>query len=316
MESSVNTIHPSTHSANAFRVWGHVSWSAILAGVAIALTVQFVLSLLGTGIGMSTVDPLQTGESPSPQAFSAGAALWWVVSFFFSLAIGGAIASHLAGFTTRLDGILHGLATWAVATLLGLYLVTSGIGSVISGAVNATGSVFQGIATGAVATAPAVADKSKEVLSDSDISWDSIKNQVQAAITQKSANGQSLQREDVMGSIRNLFYRGDGVTIEDRQAVIDIMVRNSNLSPEEADKKLSELETNYQAAAEMVKQKAEKAKEEAKVAADKTAKVVSQLAILAFFSFVLSAVAAALGGVAGSDCRLRHAAAYKHIEAV
>jgi len=120
----------------------------------------------------------------------------------------------------------------------------------------------------------------------------------------------------VMGSIRNLFNKSDSATVEDRQAVIDIMVRNSNLSPEEADKKLSELETNYQAAAEMVKQKAEKAKDEAKVAADKTAKVVSQLAILAFFSFILSAVAAALGGVAGSDCRLRHAAAYKHVEPV
>ena len=316
METTVNTLHPSTHSANAFRVWGHVSWGAILAGVAIALTVQFVLSLLGTGIGISTIDPLQTGETPSAKAFSTGAALWWVVSFFFSLAIGGAIASHLAGFTTRLDGILHGLATWAVATLLGLYLVTSGIGSVISGAVNATGSVFQGIATGTVVAAPSVADKSKEVLSDSDISWDSVKNQVQAAITQKPANGQLLPREDVMGSIRNLFNKSDSATVEDRQAVIDIMVRNSNLSPEEADKKLSELETNYQAAAEMVKQKAEKAKDEAKVAADKTAKVVSQLAILAFFSFILSAVAAALGGVAGSDCRLRHAAAYKHVEPV
>ena len=316
MEAPVNTLHPSTHSANAFRVWGHVSWGAILAGVAIALTVQFVLSLLGTGIGMSTIDPLQSGGTPSAQAFSAGAALWWVVSFFLSLAIGGAVASHLAGFTTRLDGVLHGLATWAVATLLGIYLVSSGVGSVISGAVNATGSVFQGLATGVAATAPAVIEKGKESLSNSDISWDSIKYQVQAAITQKPVNGQPPAREDVMGSVKNLFNKGEAATVEDRQAVIAIMVRNSNLSPEDADKKLSELETNYQAATEVVRQKADKAKEEAKAAADITAKALSQLAILAFFSFLLSAIAAALGGVAGSDCRLRHAGAYKHVDPV
>ena len=40
-----------------------ISWGAALAGVAIALVTQLGLSLLGVGIGVSTIDPL-TGDTP------------------------------------------------------------------------------------------------------------------------------------------------------------------------------------------------------------------------------------------------------------
>lgn len=38
-----------------------ISWGAIFAGVIIAMAVQFLLSLLGAGIGMSTADAARTG---------------------------------------------------------------------------------------------------------------------------------------------------------------------------------------------------------------------------------------------------------------
>jgi hypothetical protein len=44
-------------------------------GVVIALVTQLGLSLLGVGIGVSTIDPL-TGDTPRAAAFGIAAGLW------------------------------------------------------------------------------------------------------------------------------------------------------------------------------------------------------------------------------------------------
>ena len=56
-----------------------ISWSAILAGVTVAVAVQLALSLLGAGIGFGLVDPL-AGDTPGAGSFGLGAGLWWLVS--------------------------------------------------------------------------------------------------------------------------------------------------------------------------------------------------------------------------------------------
>src|SRR2546421_10345994 len=55
-----------------------ISWGAIFAGVVIALAVQIVLSLLGIGIGASTIDPLNQ-QNPG-KGLGIGAAVWFVIS--------------------------------------------------------------------------------------------------------------------------------------------------------------------------------------------------------------------------------------------
>lgn len=306
MAESAYPYQTTSRRESWFDNWGHVSWQAIFAGVAIALTVQILLSMLGTGIGMSTIDLQQADGTPSAQAFSLGAGLWWAVSFFLSLAIGGVVAGHFAGSLNRLDGMLHGLVTWAVATLLGVYLVTSAVGSVVSGAGSLAGAAFKTVGAGAAAAVPAIAAKGSEQLSQqmdaSSISWDSIKSQVQATLLKKPVNGQAPQN-DALTSVQNYFSKGEEANPEDRQAVVAIIAQQANISQQEADNRLTQLEGQYKAAADKLKQKAEQAKAEAKIAADKTAKVIAQVSLWGFIAFVLSAIAAALGGIAGTNCR-------------
>ena len=49
-----------------------ISWGAVLAGVIIVLIVQLLLSLLGVGIGASTIDPMQ-GDTPRASTLGIGA---------------------------------------------------------------------------------------------------------------------------------------------------------------------------------------------------------------------------------------------------
>ena len=112
-----------------------ISWGAVIAGAVIVLAVHIALSLLGLGIGLSTVD-VAAGDTPQASSMGIGAGIWWVVSNLIALFIGGYVAARLSGIPVRGDGIIHGVLTWAVTLLVTLYLLTTSIGSVVGGAFN------------------------------------------------------------------------------------------------------------------------------------------------------------------------------------
>lgn len=271
----------------------HISWQAVLAGVVITLAVQILLSLLGTAIGMSTIDPLE-GESPSAKAFSIGAALWWAVSFFLSLAIGGMVAAELSGFIDRMDGALHGLVTWATAMLVGVYLIGHLVGSALSGVGGLATATIKGAAHGA-----AVATAGAERSDGPGINWDALRSEVQGML---AANANSPGSPDLADKVQ-AFLKNEQVSPEDRQQVVDLIASTGNISKQEAEQKLASWEQTYRDASASVDQASGEAREKAAVAGDKSAEALAHVSLWSFVAFVLGALAAALGGLAGSRCR-------------
>ena len=61
-----NHVNPGVLPTDDFRrvkTPTRISWGAIFAGVVIAIAIQLVLGILGTGIGLSLVDPVE-GTTP------------------------------------------------------------------------------------------------------------------------------------------------------------------------------------------------------------------------------------------------------------
>lgn len=112
----------------------HVSWAAIFAGAVVALVVQLMLSVLGIGIGASTVNPM-TEQNPAA-GLGTGAAIWFVLTSLIALFAGGWVAGRLAGVPRDADRALHGILTWGLTTLLTFYLLTTAIGGLIGGTAN------------------------------------------------------------------------------------------------------------------------------------------------------------------------------------
>ena len=154
-----------------------ISWPAIIAGAVIALAIQFLLAMLGTGIGASTVDPLVNGESPSAGAFGMGAAIWWGISSLIALYFGGWIAGRLSGMPRAADGGLHGLLAWALSLLATVYLVSTAASSLMSGVAGVLGTAATATATVGAAAAPKVPDAAGEQLSKAAISLESLKRE-------------------------------------------------------------------------------------------------------------------------------------------
>jgi len=290
-----------------------ISWSAIFAGVAVTLTVQFLLSMLGAGVGLSTLDPLQANGTPSAEAFGLGAGLWWVVSFFLSLVIGGIVAGEMAGLPARMDGALHGIVTWATATLLGVYLVGSLIGGTLAGVGNLASSAVSGAAHGAAAAAPDLINKGKQEAANSNFSWETAERELQGLLAHAAnQSGQAAANQDaanqsesaeIYAKVKTLVDKGSNATPEDRQAVVDLMAEKTGISKEEAAQKLDAWEKSAKDAQAAINHTAEVAGDKAAVAADKTARVGAHLTLWGFLAFLLGAVAATLGGIAGSNCR-------------
>ncbi|RYE76981.1 MAG: PhnA-like protein, partial [Hyphomicrobiales bacterium] len=56
-----------------------VSWGAIFAGAILTLVIQIMLSLLGVGIGLATLDPAGNG-SPDAATLGSAGGIWTIVT--------------------------------------------------------------------------------------------------------------------------------------------------------------------------------------------------------------------------------------------
>nr|WP_245195749.1 PhnA-like protein [Aureimonas populi] len=255
-----------------------VSWGAIFAGVAVALIVQVLLTMLGMGIGIATLDP-GTVDNPAASTFSIAAGIWYVVSGLVAAFIGGYIAARMSGKTVATTGALHGLTTWAVTTLIVLYLLTSSVGALIGG-------VFSGVASAVGGLGSTIAETAAPALANAD-PLQALENQVAATGTDPDA----LQANAV-NAIRALVTGDEAGADEARQQAAQALANARGIPVDQAQQQVAHIEQQY-------RQTMADARQSATQAADTAASAISTGAILAFVALVLGAVAGWLGGRSG-----------------
>lgn len=93
-----------------------VSWGAIFAGGLLALAIHFLLSLLGTAVGVSVSDRVE------PDKLQTGALIWVVVTTCTALFVGGMVTSLFTVGENKVEAVLYGIIMWAllIAILVGL----------------------------------------------------------------------------------------------------------------------------------------------------------------------------------------------------
>ena len=151
------------------RAGRRVSWGAVFAGVMIVLAIQLLLSMLGLGIGLGTIDPT-AGSTPNASSLGIGAAAWWGLSYLIALFAGGYVAARLAPSRLGFDGALHGAVTWAFTLLVTFYLLTTAVGSVIGGAFSAVSATLSANPASSGAAFVAAAGR-RSIVTRSSRSW-------------------------------------------------------------------------------------------------------------------------------------------------
>jgi hypothetical protein len=267
-----------------------VSWAAVFAGVVLTLAIQIVLSMLGVGIGMTTIDPIQAGGTPQASTFSMGAGIWWTLSYMIALGIGGYAAARLAGVAIKGDGMLHGLLTWGFALLVSAFLVTSAVGSILGGALNVLGNVTSGVAQTVQQAAP-------EVARATGVSPEQLQQRAQALL--QAGDDQQRTPEDAQRElVQNLTTMATGGQGADqaRDRSISLISQQAGIPEDQARQRIQQAEQQFQQARQQAEQTATQA-------AESTSNALASAGLWGTLALVLGAVAAAVGGSAGTRSR-------------
>lgn len=275
---TVGTMGGTTHTHR------RISWAAIVGGVVLVGAVQILLTLLGAGIGLGSID-VKAGTTPDASTLGIGAGVWWIVSSLISLAVGGFVAAWLAGIETRWDGLLHGLVTWAIAMMLTLYILTSAVGALLGGGFSALGSIVGAAGSG-------IASAAKPLAQATGVTPDVLQQQAEAYLKPANPDFANMSPQDAVKAIAtNLaaYAKGgpDAAAVKDR--IIGIMAAQQKISRDEAS-------SQFDAAQAKLQQEKQQAVAAAKTAADASAAAASKAAFGGFVIFLVGAVAAALGG--------------------
>jgi hypothetical protein len=261
-----------------------ISWAAMFGGVILVVAIQLLLSLLGAGIGLGTVN-VNAGTTPHASSLGIGAGVWWVISSCIALFFGGYIAAWLAGIEIRFDGMLHGLLIWGVTTVLTIYLLTSAIGSIIGGGFSAIGSVASTAGSGVSAAA-------KPMAQAAGVTPDVVQDQAKAFLQPGNPDPATMSPQDAQKEVAKdlaIYARGGADAQGAKERIIDIMAAQMKISRDDAAKRFDDAQAKLQ-------QAKDQAVQTAKNAADESAAAASKTSFAAFAMLLLGAIAALLGG--------------------
>ncbi|WP_295856591.1 hypothetical protein [uncultured Xylophilus sp.] len=304
-----------------------ISWGAVFAGFVLSLVVYLILSVLGTAIGASAIDPM--GDRNPFAGFGVATGVWAGVTTLIAIAVGGYFAGHLA----RAEGGLHGLLAWALTTLVTVYLVISATGSAL-GAVGSTaraGLSAAGSVAGAglSAAAPSVGGAVKGQLEQAGISLDinslqselekllrqtgkpelqpeNLKGEAQAAAQDGQARASDAATTpqnadtDAKGWLANVIQRGEKVlNAADKEALVNIIVARTGKSRAEAEQIANNYEQTYNQARAKFDQAKEQAEQKAREAGAEAAKSVAKGSWGTLVVLLIGAAIAAFAGTLG-----------------
>lgn len=275
-----------------------ISWSAVFAGVITALIITILLSLLGTAIGMTLIDPQQ--EQNDIKLLGTSTLLWAGLSMITAISAGGYIAGRLA----QREGALHGLMMFGVSTLATLWLAIYLTSSIIGGTFSILGYTANALGSGISTVAPSVANMAKEKLGENQINMNDIQRELEATLVQTgkpelqpetlkkdAANEKNNAQNQAANTAANLNNADSDITkwiqgvatrhedtlqAVDRDALKNIIKARTGKSDEEADQIVNKTVQSYEKALtefKKIKQQAEqKAREVAQKAAAATAR--------------------------------------------
>ena len=284
------------------------TWSAILAGAAVALAATLILVAVGSGLGLSSISPW-SGVGASAGTFTLVAAIWLIATQWISSGLGGYITGRLrakwVGVHTHevfFRDTAHGLLAWSVATFIGVGLLASATTSLVGGVASTAATVVGGAAqAGAQAGAQAVSQAARAY--DVDTLFRRAGGEAAAPAagqdagrnaTQNGGGGNENWRAEATRILANGVTQGE-VPADDRTYLAQIVASRTGISQADAEKRVDQVIAKE-------KQAVQKAKE----AADAARKAAARFSIFTGLSLLIGAFIASVAAAYGGSLRDDH----------
>ncbi len=284
--TEVDTLVPEESSKPA------TSWGPVIAGGVTAAAATLVLTLAGSGLGLTAISPF-SGEGVSLATLSVSAAVWLIFVQWIAALMGGYIAGRLRTKWVNIHSdevffrdTAHGFLAWALATLLVAGILGSALSAMVGAGVQATATAA-GAATGAAASVAAGDDMAGD---PGAYFVDTLLRPANPATP--PAAGAPDQSGQVAGEVSRILAASalNGQMLpEDRTYLEQVVAARTGLPPADA-----------KARVDYVLARAEQARVAAVEAAETARKTSATVALAGALSLVIGAfiasVAAAIGG--------------------
>lgn len=323
---------PVTHTTADLTNSSAVSWSAIFAGALAAAVLSLALFMLGTGLGLSSIS-VWSGKGSDGDTIGWAAIAWLAFTQLASAGVGGYLAGRLRTKWLRVHSdevyfrdTAHGFLAWGLATLIMAALMGSIVGATVSGAAKAVGtavsgtaqavggvaSTVGGVATSAVAGAAGATSSGSHNRAETDEGssmdyWIEALFRDRAPVASQSADGTdrpavALERgatpAENARTVATIFkhsIQSGSLSDNDANYVAQLIARNSDMTSEEAKKKVQDSFASVQKQVEEAKQKLKAAEQKAKESAEQARKATA-------YSLLWTFVALLIGALVGSIC--------------
>lgn len=284
-----------------------VSWAAIFAGAAAAAALSLILVILGFGLGLSAISPWSTSGAAATVGISA--AIWLGVTQILASGMGGYLAGRLRVKWADLHGdevyfrdTAHGMLSWAISTLVTAAFLGSAISGIIGGGAKLVGeTAAAGVSTMAQSAAVAGA-ASGDAGGGADMTSyfvDRLFRSDQAPPSDDPAQVAAEAGRILMNSLRTGTLADD-----DKAYLAQRVAERTNMSPPEAEKRVTEVYTQATESLDNIKN-------QAKEAADTARKAAATSALWTFVALLLGAFFASLAAVWGGRRRDSSAIMYR-----
>jgi hypothetical protein len=287
------TVETEPVAAPAPSLMRRVSWGAIFAGFFVTLVIQIMLTLLGTAIGLTSIDPLR--ESQPGQGLAIGAGIWLLASGLVSIWIGACVAGRLAGGPLRSDGLVHGIVTWSLSTCATLLLLATAVGALIGG----TGALLSGTLAVADKTfgheneAASVQDQVKSLFPQAGALLPPTGRTEPNAQTPGTLTQLAQQDAEVAAALARMEKNAGANQTQDRDQLVNLLTTKHSMSQQQATDLVNQWDQNFQQTKNQTEQKAREV-------GDKAARGASRAALWGFIALLLGLLAAAWGGWTGA----------------
>jgi hypothetical protein len=259
-----------------------VSWAAIIAGAATAASVSILLVSLASGLGLASVSPWQNaGVTATTFAISTGVSL--IIVQWISAGLGGYMAGRLRTKWTAVHSdevffrdTAHGFLAWSVGTILTAVIFASAASSVVSGGARAVAGVASGAAQGAAGS------DAGAYFVDGLFRTDKV----------DASTGSVADAKAEASRILLISAQNGRLAPDDRDYLARIAAARTGISKQDAEKRVDDTTTQAKAAAD-----------KAKEAADEARKATAKLSFYLFFSMLIGAFIASVGGAIGGQQR-------------
>jgi len=300
-----------------------VSWGAVFVGFLLSVMTYLFLSVLGTAIGASVIDPSASGNPLS--GFGTGTGIWVGASTLIAIAVG----AFFAGRSAPNKGMLHGILSWSLMTLATLYILSS----IASGLIGTAGRVAgQGVALagqGVAAAAPSVASGVSGLMKQNGVDFNmadlqgqfetllrqtgkpelnpaNVKAQAEGAASdaQTGASDAAATPQNASTSVSDFFSNlkqraQPALTAADKDALVNIIMARTGKSRPEAEQIATNYEQTYNQALQKYQDLKQQAEQKARQAAEATAAAVSKASWAAVILLLLGVIVSGIAGHLG-----------------